>query len=135
MRKTIDKLLVAFVGLGLIFAFISAVALVGGTAMKIFGFEYRAIKDIIIFFIAATLISYPVSLLASALPKYLLHKENIPLKYAKALYVFLDTFATAGGMFVTDNIMEGISASGLSVILISFIFAVLSMDKIKKPLG
>ncbi|MBQ6867146.1 MAG: hypothetical protein IJO16_00545 [Clostridia bacterium] len=121
-------------GFGLILAFISAIELVGGTAMKLFGFEYIAIKDIIIFFIVSTLISYPVGLLVSALPKYLLHKENIQLKYAKGLYVFLDTFATAGGMFVTDNIMEGISASGLSVILISFIFAVLSMDKIKKPL-
>mgnify|MGYP002710526447 CR=1 FL=1 len=38
---------------------LSVLALISGAIMKVFGFEYRSIGSIILFFIIATIISYP----------------------------------------------------------------------------
>ena len=45
--------------------------------MRLFGFYYTSVGSIILFFIIATIISYPFSLLADVLPKALLMLEKI----------------------------------------------------------
>lgn len=44
--------------------------------MRLFGFYYTSVGSIILFFIIATIISYPFSLLADVLPKALLMLEK-----------------------------------------------------------
>ena len=46
---------------------LSVLALISGAIMKVFGFEYRSIGSIILFFIIATIISYPLGLIAVGL--------------------------------------------------------------------
>ena len=58
---------------------LSVLALISGAIMKVFGFEYRSIGSIILFFIIATIISYPLGLIAGAFPKALLSLESIYL--------------------------------------------------------
>lgn len=48
---------------------LSVIALFGGMIMKIFGFEYKSKGNLILFFIIATFVSYPLSLIAETLPK------------------------------------------------------------------
>ena len=81
---------------------LSVLALISGAIMKVFGFEYRSIGSIILFFIIATIISYPLGLIAGALPKALLSLDKVSMPTAITLYLILDTFATFWGLRITD---------------------------------
>lgn len=61
---------------------------------KYLRFEYHSIGSIILFFIIATILSYPLSLPEKALPKALLSLGRLSLQTAKLLYIALDTFVT-----------------------------------------
>ena len=66
-----DKI-IPFIISGMIFiGMLSIIALVSGTIMRLFGFQYESIGSIILFFIIATVVSCPLSLIAGALPKAL----------------------------------------------------------------
>ena len=58
---------------------LSVLALISGAIMKVFGFEYRSIGSIILFFIIATIISYPLGLIAGAFPKALLSLDKVSI--------------------------------------------------------
>lgn len=111
---------------------LSVLALISGAIMKVFGFEYRSIGSIILFFIIATIISYPLGLIAGAFPKALLSLDKVSIYTAMALYLILDTFATFGGLRITDYCMQTISAEDISIFVISLIFALLGVSDIKK---
>ena len=64
---------------------LSVLALISGAIMKVFGFEYRSIGSIILFFIIATIISYPLGLIAGAFPKALLSLDKVSIHTAMAL--------------------------------------------------
>lgn len=59
---------------------LSVLALISGAIMKVFGFEYRSIGSIILFFIIATIISYPLGLIAGAFPKALLSLDKVSIQ-------------------------------------------------------
>ena len=111
---------------------LSVLALISGAIMKVFGFEYRSIGSIILFFIIATIISYPLGLIAGAFPKALLSLDKVSIHTAMALYLILDTFATFWGLRITDYCMRTISAEDISIFVISLIFALLGVSDIKK---
>lgn len=111
---------------------LSIIALLSGAVMKILGFEYHSIGSIILFFIIATILSYPLSLLAEALPKALLSLDRISLQTAKLLYIVLDTFVTFWGLKITDYYMQSVSAKDISILVISLIFALLCMNDVEK---
>ena len=56
---------------------LSIIALVSGTIMRLFGFQYKSVGSIILFFIIATIMSFPLNLIAGALPKALYKLERI----------------------------------------------------------
>ena len=75
--------LITFLLCGLLFVgVLSIIALLGGAIMKIFGFEYESIGSIILFFVIATIISYPFSLIAEVLPKVVLSFGKLPKQMA-----------------------------------------------------
>lgn len=100
--------------------------------MKVFGFEYRSVGSIVLFFIIATISSYPLGLIASAFPKVLLSFNKVSTPTAIALYLILDTFATFWGLKITDYCMQTISAKDISIFVVSLIFALLGIGDIKK---
>ena len=63
----------------------------------------------------AAILSYPLSLIASALPKALLSLNKLSMQEAKLLYVFLDTFATYWGLRITDYFMPSVSVKDISM--------------------
>lgn len=113
---------------------LSILALISGAIMKVFGFEYRSIGSIVLFFIIATISSYPLGLIASTFPKALLSLNKVSMPTAIALYLILDTFATFWGLRITDYCMQTISAKDISIFVISLIFALLGVGDIKKIL-
>lgn len=80
----------------LLIAVLSVLALLSGAVMKVLGFEYHSIGSIVLFFIIATILSYPLGLIAGAFPKALLSLNKVSKQAAIFLYIFLDTFATFG---------------------------------------
>mgnify|MGYP000614058895 CR=1 FL=1 len=74
--------------------------------MRLFGFYYTSVGSIILFFIIATIISYPFSLLADVLPKALLMLEKIDKQSAVIMYLLLDTFATFMGLRIVVHFSD-----------------------------
>ena len=112
-------------------AVLSIIALIGGSIMKIFGFQYESAGSIILFFIIATIMSFPLNLIASAFPKALLKLGKINWRTAFILYLVLDTVATSFGLKVVDYYMPTVSATNISIIIISLLFAFMGKDDFK----
>ena len=125
--------LITFLLCGLLFVgVLSIIALLGGAIMKIFGFEYESIGSIILFFVIATIISYPFSLIAEVLPKVVLSFVKLPKQMAILFYIILDTFATFYGLRVVDYFMQSVSATDISIIIVSLILALFGINDVDK---
>ena len=96
------------------------------------GFEYESIGSIILFFVIATIISYPFSLIAEVLPKVVLSFGKLPKQMAILFYIILDTFATFYGLRVVDYFMQSVSATDISIIIVSLILALFGINDVDK---
>ena len=113
---------------GIIIVIVSVIAIFGVSIMTMFGFKYSSVKSIILFFIIVYILGFPVEILAKSLPKVMLSLNKISLTKAKILFMILDTCSTAITMKVVDNKMNSVYATNLSILVISFIFAILSIS-------
>ena len=112
---------------------LSFIALISGAVMKLFGFQYEAVGSVILFFIIATVLSFPCNFISTALPKALYTLKKISRQTAQMLYLILDTASTGLGLKFVDDCMSSVSATTLSIVIISFLLAVLGKDDFKKP--
>ena len=110
---------------------LSIIALISGSIMKIFGFQYKSIGNIVLFFIIATIMSFPLNLIAGAFPKALLKLGKINRQTTFIIYLILDTIATSFGLLVVDYYMPTLSATNISIIIISLLFAFMGKDDFK----
>ena len=130
--KNNKEKLITFIVWGTIFvAVLSVIALLSGVVMRLFGFRYQSIWSIILFFIIATVVSYPINLIAGGLPKALYKLKRISKNIAIILYLALDTIATCFGLLIVDYCMSTIAASDLSKLVISFILVLPGIDDFK----
>lgn len=136
MINKLKKILEPIIGYGIVFivliAVISVIAILGGGIMRLFGFEYTSVKSIIIFFTIVTIVGFPIETLALSFPKALLSVDKITIKLAKILFVILDTLSTMLTMSLIDYFMGSVSASDISIFVISFIIALLSMKDLNE---
>lgn len=88
-----------FIICGTIFiAVLSIISVISGAIMRLFGFQYKSVGSIVLFFIIATALSFPLNLIAGGLPKALYELGRISKKVALILYLILDTVATSFGL-------------------------------------
>lgn len=132
LRKHKGKIVTFLLCGALLIAVLSVLALLSGAVMKVFGFKYSSVGSIVLFFVIATIISYPLGLIAGAFPKALLSLNKLSKQSARLLYVFLDTFATFWGLKITDYFMPSVSARDISIFVVSLIFALIGMSDIDK---
>lgn len=132
MKKRLGDFIGFTICVAIILGIVFVIALGGGFIMKIFGFRYESVGKIILFFLIFGIVGFPMEVFAQALPNALLSLNRISLGNAKVLYVFLDITATTIAMAVVDHFMESVSASLLSILVIAFLFAVTSLDEIKR---
>ncbi len=128
-----DKIITVLFSSALFVGVLSILALFCGAVMKLFGFTYRSVGSIVVFFIAAGLLSLPANLVAKALPKVLLLRQRVSKREAILLFVALDTAMTAMGLTLVDYWMDGVSASGLSILAVSFLLSLPDAEDIGKP--
>lgn len=100
--------------------------------MRLLGFEYESIGSFILYFIIASIVSYPMNLIAGALPKALLNLDRITREIAVVIYVLLDTITTFCGFYIVDYFMLSVSANTISLIALALVFALLGISDIKK---
>ena len=125
-----EKIVTFLIGGVLVVGVLSIIALICGAVMRLFGFYYTSVGSVVLFFIIATIISYPLNLLASALPKALLALEKINKQSAVIMYLLLDTVATFIGLNIVDYFMQSISATTISIIVVSFVLALFGMSEV-----
>lgn len=103
--------------------------------MRMFGFEYESVGSIIMFFVIATIISYPFSMIAMVLPKIFLSLGKVSKQMAILFYIILDTFATFYGLRVVDYFMQSVSATDISIAIVSLIIALFGINDVDKNKG
>lgn len=128
MKEKIKKLAVSVLGYsiiaGIILFVIAVIAVVSGSVMRIFGFEYESVGSIILFFVVVMVAGFPGGILSSALPRALVSTGWSTEKQGVAFYVILDMLFSAASMALADYFMDSVSASDLAILIISFLFAV-----------
>lgn len=137
MNVRIGKFIVSAIGValicGVVIAIVSAIGIFSGAIMLQFGFKYDSIWSIVKFFIIATIISFPISIIAEKIPQVLYqYFGKLTLFQARILYITLDTLATAIGLFIVDEFMDSIKAPLLGIFVASVVLAVLSVSTIEK---
>lgn len=131
MKKYIGKIIAVAIVLALMIVIISVIAVLGGAVMKIFGFEYDSIWNIIVFFVIMAILSFPAGLVAEALPKVLYREfHKLTTGQAKFLYLVLDTLVTAICMSIVDYFMDSVAATDLAILIVAVLLAIPGMKDI-----
>ena len=136
MKEKIKKLAVSVLGYsiiaGIILFVIAIIAVISGSVMRIFGFEYESVGSIILFFVVVMAAGFPGEILSSALPRALVASGWSAGKQGIVFYVILDTLFSAVSMAFADYFMDSVSASDLAILIISFLFAVITIKDFRE---
>lgn len=131
-NKKREKIITFIFGALLIIIVLAIIAIFSGAIMRLLGFEYESVVGFILYFIIASVVSYPINLIAGALPKALLNLDRITREIAVCMYVLLDTIATFYGFYIVDYFMPSVSANTISLIVLALVFALFGISDIKK---
>ena len=131
-NKEREKIITFILGALLIIVVLAIIAIFSGAIMRLLGFEYESVGGFILYFIIASVVSYPINLIAGALPKALLNLDRITREIAVCMYVLLDTIATFYGFYIVDYFMPYVSANTISLIVLALVFALFGISDIKK---
>ena len=131
-NKEREKIITFILGALLIIVVLAIIAIFSGAIMRLLGFEYESVGGFILYFIIASVVSYPINLIAGALPKALLNLDRITREIAVCMYVLLDTIATFYGFYIVDYFMPSVSANTISLTALALVFALFGISDIKK---
>lgn len=131
-NKKREKIITFIFGALLIIIVLAIIAIFSGAIMRLLGFEYESVGGFILYFIIASVVSYPINLIAGALPKALLNLDRITREIAVCMYVLLDIIATFYGFYIVDYFMPSVSANTISLIVLALVFALFGISDIKK---
>ena len=129
-KRESNKTVIFIIGIALIIAVLSIVAVFSASIMHWLGFEYESVGSFILYFIIASFVSYPMNLIAGAFPKALLKLKKISKSFAVFLYMVLDTIATFLGFYLVDVSMSSVESSNISLLVLALIFAALGISDI-----
>ena len=109
---------------------------ISGTVMRMFGFHYNSVGQLVLYFLLVELLGFPVDLLCQGLPRFLYKRGVASGRQINLFYIPLDTMCSMVVFWIGDQMMEGISATMLSLWIIAFLFAVLTLPiRDEYPLG
>ena len=98
--------------------------------MHLFGFEYRSIGQLILFFVIVAVVGFPLELFAKAFPEAMLYLGRLSLQDARILFVLLDLLSTIFSMAIVDYFMDSVSTTFVSVLVVGLIMALTSVKDI-----
>ena len=106
-----EKIIIFILGAVLIIAVLSIIAIFSSAIMRLLGFEYESVGGFILYFIIASIVSYPMNLVAGAFPKALLNLDRITREMAVCMYALF-----RGALFVVPRPYP----QGGGIILVAF---------------
>lgn len=131
IKDVLDSLVVFVFAVALFIGAITLMSIFGGEIMRFFGLRYSSVQSLVLFFVIGSIISWPVSLVAEAIPKVLFFDKKLIRKWqAVVLYVVLATIATAIGLTIVDQHTTRVVANRTSIVVISLIFALFNCPSI-----
>ena len=130
--KKSNKFFGYLLGFVVVFGVISFIALGGGMVMSVFGFEFTSAGNVILFFLAASAISYPLIRLVTQIPRIMCVNGQITKGAAAAMYIALGTAANALAFFVLDMMMDNITATFPAILVISVLFSLFGVKDVDK---
>ena len=111
---------------------IAFMALGGGMVMSVFGFQFQSMGNVILFFLAASAISYPIIRLVTQIPRIMCVNGQITKGAAAALYIALGTAANALCFFILDKMMDTITATFPAILVISTLYSLFGVKDVDK---
>ena len=99
-----------------------------------FGFEYRTVWSIVLYFIIVSIVSFPFDFLVAAIPRVLLAYRKITKQVAIALYLVLDIMLSYIGFSLIDYFMDSVSATDISILVLAIIFSLFGIKDVDKKL-
>lgn len=124
IKDVLDSLVVFIFAVALFIGAITLMSIFGGEIMRFFGLRYSSVQSLVLFFVIGSIISWPVSLAAEAIPKVLFFDKKLIRKWqAVVMYVVLATIATAIGLTIVDRHTTQVVANRTSIVVVSLIFA------------
>ena len=131
IKNSLGKFIGFLIIIGIIVAIVSALAIFGGALMKIFGFTYQSVGSIILFFAISGILAFPIELFVKAIPKVLFsHFKKISAMEAKVIFVILDTSLSMVMLSLVDYFMKSVSATPLSLFIVSLAMALICMNDV-----
>lgn len=131
IQEILGRMLGPLLSFLIVFAVFGAIALISGNIMALFGFRYRSVGQLLLFFLLAEVVSFPMELLSQGVPRALYGLKYADRRQANLLYVPLDAMCSYFAFWIADQLMSGVSATGLSLWVVSLWMAVTTLP-IKK---
>ena len=134
MKKNLITVLLA---LGLMGGLIALEALVFSGLLKLLGFQYRSLGWLVLYLLASAALGLPLELLTNGLVRALYKLGKATRRQANLLFIPLDTLCSFFIFWLVDACMDAVTATGLSILVLALIFALLSqpIGKGDKPDG
>ncbi|OON95608.1 MAG: hypothetical protein ATN36_07970 [Epulopiscium sp. Nele67-Bin005] len=133
IKKLFELMMSASVIMVFVVGFYLFTVLAGATIMTWFGFEYKSIQSVIIFFVVADIISIPIELLIKIVAQSLLSK-GATMNMVKAFYVIACTINLGGCMALMDYYMRDIVAPDLAILVIGIISSFLDVNDLDQQM-
>ena len=131
IKAILGKLIGFLIIVAVIVAIISLLALFGGALMKMFGFTYKSVGSIILFFAISGILAFPIELFVKAVPKVLFsHFKKINEFEAKVMFVVLDTLLSMAMFSMVDSFMKSVSATPIALFVVSLVMSLLCMNDV-----
>ena len=131
IKAILGKLIGFLIIVAIIVAIISLLALFGGALMKMFGFTYKSVGSIVLFFAISGILAFPIELFVKAVPKVLFsHFKKINEFEAKVMFVVLDTLLSMAMFSMVDYFMKSVSATSISLFVVSLVMSLLCMNDV-----
>lgn len=112
-------------------AVISTLPVPGDTVMRWFGLKYDSFSAMILYFLLAGVVGFPLQILVKAFPRALLMMGRISMKPAKLLLFVLNTAAIFLMMVLADRLIGAVSVGSVTVFIIALVMSLLSLDDLE----
>lgn len=110
--------------------FIALEALVLSGLLRLLGFRYDGLGWLVLYLILSAALGLPLELFANGLARALYRLGRATRRQANLLYIPLDALCSCFIFWLVDALMDSVKATGLSLLALALIFALLS-----QPIG
>ena len=136
-RPMKKNLITALLALGLMGSLVALEALVFSGLLKLLGFQYRSLGWLVLYLLVSAALGLPLELFTNGLARALYRLGKATRRQANLLFIPLDTLCSCFIFWLVDACMDAVTATGLSILVLALLFALLSqpIGKKEKPGG